>query len=163
MDIAIIRGTEADADTIGCLIRELAESSGSKSEVDAAYVTRYLGFPGRTVLLAEAAGERVGLLAFSLNPNLYHAADGCLIEDLFVRPAWRGRGVGRALMARVMAEAARQGWAEVSVSTDRDNRAALSLYRGMGLVEEYVLLEKHFGSTARGPAAPPRRWPRGRG
>jgi GNAT superfamily N-acetyltransferase len=144
MDIAIVRGTETDADTIGCLIRELAESSGGKSEVDAAYVTRYLGFPGRTVLLAEAAGERVGLLAFSLNPNLYHAADGCLIEDLFVRPAWRGRGVGRALVARVMAEAARQGWAEVSVSTDRDNRAALSLYRGMGLVEEYVLLEKHF-------------------
>ncbi|MCX7029637.1 MAG: GNAT family N-acetyltransferase [Spirochaetes bacterium] len=100
--------------------------------------------PGRTVLLAEMAGERVGLLAFSLNPNLYHAGDGCLIEDLYVRPAWRGRGVGKALVAHVMAEAARQGWAEVSVSTDQNNRATLSLYRGMDLVEEYVLLEKHF-------------------
>jgi ribosomal protein S18 acetylase RimI-like enzyme len=146
MDIGIVRGTAsaADAETIRSLIRELAESSGGASEVDAAYVGRYLAFPGRTVLLAEVAGERVGLLAFSLSPNLYHANDGCLIEDLYVLPAWRGRGVGKALVAHVMAEAARQGWAEVSVSTDRDNRAALSLYRGMGLGEEYVLLEKHF-------------------
>jgi GNAT superfamily N-acetyltransferase len=144
MDIGIIRATAADADTIVRMVRELAESSGGTSGVDGEYVGRYLDFPGRTILLAEVAGERVGLLAFSLDPNLYHAADGCLIEDLFVRPAWRGRGVGRALVAHVMTEAARQGWAEVSVSTDRDNRAALSLYRGMGLVEEYTLLEKHF-------------------
>ncbi len=144
MDIGIISATAADVDTIVRMVRELAESSGGTSEVDGEYVGRYLGFPGRTILLAEVAGERVGLLAFSLDPNLYHAADGCLIEDLFVRPAWRGRGVGRALVAHVMTEAARQGWAEVSVSTDRDNRAALSLYRGSGLVEEYVLLEKHF-------------------
>ncbi len=144
MGIGIVRATAADEDTIARLIRELAESSGGKSGVDGAYVGRYIGFPGRTVLLAEMADERVGLLAFSLNPNLYHAGDGCLIEDLYVRPAWRGRGVGKALVAHVMIEAARQGWAEVSVSTDLDNRAVLSLYRGMGLVEEYVLLEKHF-------------------
>ena len=144
MDIGIIRATAEDADTIVRMIRELAESSGGKAAVDSEYVGKYLAFPGRTVLLAGAAGERVGLLAFSLDPNLYHARDACLIEDLFVRPAWRGKGVGRALVAHVMAEAARQGWAEVSVSTDRDNRAALSLYRGVGLVEEYVLLEKHF-------------------
>jgi GNAT superfamily N-acetyltransferase len=144
MDIGIIRATAADADAIVRMVRELAESSGGTSGVDGEYVGRYLDFPGRTILLAEVAGERVGLLAFSLDPNLYHAGDGCLIEDLFVRPAWRGRGVGRALVAHVMTEAARQGWAEVSVSTDRDNRAALSLYRGMGLVEEYTLLEKHF-------------------
>ncbi len=144
MDIGIVKATAADADTVVHLIRELAGSSGGTSGVDVEYVGRYLGFPGRTILLAEVAGERVGLLAFSLDPNLYHAADGCLIEDLFVRPAWRGQGVGSALVAHVMAEAARQGWAEVSVSTDRDNRAALSLYRGSGLVEEYILLEKHF-------------------
>jgi ribosomal protein S18 acetylase RimI-like enzyme len=43
-----------------------------------------------------------------------------------------------------MAEAPRRGWAEVSVSTGKDNQVALALYRGQGLVEEYVLLEKHF-------------------
>jgi GNAT superfamily N-acetyltransferase len=144
MDIGVVRATASDADEISRLIRELAESSGETSGVDAAYVRSYLGFPGRTVLLAGTAGGRVGLLAFSLNPSLYHAGDGCLIEDLYVRPAWRGRGVGRSLVAWVMGEAARRGWAEVSVSTGRDNRAALSLYRGLGLVEEYVLLEKHL-------------------
>jgi GNAT superfamily N-acetyltransferase len=144
MNIDIVSATAADADTIVRLVRELAAGSGGTSRVDGACVRRYLDFPGRVVLLAEAAGERIGLLAYSQNPDLYHAADGCLIEDLYVRPDWRGKGVGRILMAHVMAEADRQGWAEVSVSTERDNRPALSLYRGMGLVEEYVLLEKHF-------------------
>ncbi|OHD74155.1 MAG: hypothetical protein A2177_00630 [Spirochaetes bacterium RBG_13_68_11] len=68
MDIGIVRATAADADTIVRMIRELAESSGGKSEVDSEYVGRYLGFPGRAVLLAESTGERVGLLAFSLDP-----------------------------------------------------------------------------------------------
>ena len=112
--------------------------------MDADYVRRYLEFPGRVVLLAETAGERVGMLVYSLNPNLFHAADGCFIEELYVRPSWRGKGVARALVAHVMAEAPRRGWAEVSVSTGRDNVAALALYRGQGLHEEYVLLEKHF-------------------
>jgi len=159
MNIVIERATASDADAIVRLVHELAESSGGTADVHAAYVRSWLAFPGRTVLLAAAAdgapgsaavdstatGERIGLLAFSLNPNLYHAADGCLIEDLYVRPAWRGKGVGRALVAWVMDQAARQGWAEVSVSTGRENGPALSLYRGLGLVEEYVLLEKHYG------------------
>jgi GNAT superfamily N-acetyltransferase len=97
--------------------------------------------------LATAAGETAGFLAYSLNPNLWHAADCCLVEDLYVRAAWRGKGIGRALVARVMAEGARRGWAEVAVSTGRDNPAARSLYRGQGLDEEYVLLEKHFGDA----------------
>lgn len=144
MKIEIAAATPADADAVVDLVRGLAQASGGTSEVDATYVRRYLAFPGRVVLLAEAGSERIGLLAYSLNPNLYHAADGCLIEDLYVRPAWRGKGVGRGLVAHVMAEAPRRGWAEVSVSTGNDNAAALALYRGQGLVEEYVLLEKHF-------------------
>lgn len=61
-----------------------------------------------------------------------------------MKPARRGRGIGRALVARVVSEGARAGWAEVSVSTGRDDRAALALYRGQGRDEEYVLLEKRF-------------------
>ena len=144
MDIRIVKATAADGEAVARLVRELAASSDEESRVDAACVGRYLAFPGRTVLLAEAGDERVGFLAFSLNPNLWHAKERCLVEDLFVRPACRGKGGGRALVAHVMAEAARQGWAEVSVSTGRENKTALSLYRGLGLDEEYVLLEKHF-------------------
>ena len=144
MKVDILAATAADADTVVGLVHELGESWGEVSEVDAEYVRRHLGFPGRVVLLAEAAGERVGMLVYALNPNLFHAADGCLIEELYVRPSWRGKGVGRALLAHVMAEAPRRGWAEVSVSTGKDNAAALALYRGQGLLEEYVLLEKHF-------------------
>ncbi len=144
MKVDIIAATAADADAVVVLVRELGLAWNETSEVDAEYVRHYLAFPGRVVLLATVSDERVGMLVYSLNPNLFHAADGCLIEDLYVRPEWRGKGVGRGLVAHVMAEAPRRGWAEVSVSTGKDNQAALALYRGQGLVEEYVLLEKHF-------------------
>jgi diamine N-acetyltransferase len=162
--LSIVTATTVDADAVVCLVRELGESWGEPSGVDADYVRHYLGFPGRVVLLAEVAGERVGMVVYALNPNLFHAADGCCIEELFVRPAWRGKGVGRALVAHVIAEAPRRGWAEVSISTGKDNVTALSLYRGQGLDEEYVLLEKHFpGATGPGPAREPRRSPRAPG
>jgi GNAT superfamily N-acetyltransferase len=140
----IVMATAADDESVAMLIRELAAGSAGTSTVDAAYVRRYLDFPGRAEVFADVAGERVGIIAYSANPNMYHANDGCLIEDLYVRPGHRGKGIGRALVAHVMAEAGRREWAEVSVSTGTDNHAALALYRSMGLVEEYALLEKHF-------------------
>lgn len=135
-EVDIAAADASDADAIVDLVRELARDSGETSRVDAAYARHWLAFPGRVVLLA-----------CSLNPNLWHAADACLIEDLCVKPAWRGRGIGRALVARVTAEGKRAGWAEVSVTTGRENRAALALYHGQGLREEYVVLEKHFGGA----------------
>jgi len=146
-DYRIAIAAAADADAVAELVHELAREAGETSRVDAAYVRRWLAFPGRVVLVAAVAAERVGFLAYSLNPNLWHAADCCLIEDLYVKPAWRGRGIGGALVARVVAEGSRAGWAEVSVSTGRDNRAALALYRRQGLDEEWVLLEKHFAGA----------------
>jgi ribosomal protein S18 acetylase RimI-like enzyme len=79
-----------------------------------------------------------------IRPNLYHAANSALIEELVVRESARGRGVGGALMSELLRRLSAQGCAEVSVTTMPDNDGAIRFYRSHGLVDEAVFLEKHL-------------------
>ena len=114
----------ADAEVIVQLIGELAAHGNDHSPLTAAYLADYLAAHS-TILLAERGQQVVGLLAYSLRPNLYHAADGCLIEELIVHSAARGQGVGSALLTETLNRAKAHGCAEISVSTMPDNQAAI--------------------------------------
>ncbi len=101
-------------------------------------------FSRLSILPASADGEAAGMLVCSTRPNLFHAAPAMLIEELIVKAAYRRQGLGRALLEEALARAQRLGCAEISVSTGLENERAQALYRSAGLVEEYLLLEKHF-------------------
>lgn len=149
VSIAIREARPGDEAAIVELIAELAESAGESSPVTQEYVTRYLRSPGNHVLLAEEQGQVVGLLSYSVRPNLYHAADSGLIEELVVRDPYRGRGVGSALLTALLARLTALGCAEVSVTTMPDNERAQQFYRSHGMVDEAVFLEKHLGKGER--------------
>ena len=126
------------------LVQELAQESGEQSALDFKDVADYLLFPGCTILLAEAGGETVGLLSYAVRPNLYHARECCVIDELVVSRGARGKGVGSALISEVIRRGIEAGWAEVSVSTLADNQPAIDFYRRYGLTDEALLLERHL-------------------
>lgn len=136
------RGDEA---SITALIHELAAASGEASPLTEGYARDYLVTPGSLVLLAEEAGRIIGLLSYSVRPNLYHSGPTALIEELVVTEAARGQGAGSALLEHLLARLERTGCAEVSVTTLPENEGAQRFYRAHGLVDEAVLLEKHLG------------------
>ncbi len=139
----LIRAPELqDIPTIVQLIAELASTVDEVSPITPAYVSQYLASPSSWILLAEADGEIVGLMSYSIRPDLYHAGDCCLIEELIVRDGKRNQGVGSALMKDLLARLA--GCKEISVGVMTENVEALKFYRRQGLDEEAVLLEKHF-------------------
>jgi ribosomal protein S18 acetylase RimI-like enzyme len=144
MEITIRTAGNDDCDAIAGLIAELAESIDETSPVNARYVAHYLGAPGSYVLLAEKARQVVGLLSYSMRPNLYHAGDTCLIEEFVVRQSERGQGIGGQLLEALFQQLASQNCAEVSVTTMPDNRKAIAFYKSHGMVDEAVFLEKHF-------------------
>jgi ribosomal protein S18 acetylase RimI-like enzyme len=144
MNITIREAKAGDESLIAGLVKELAQSMGESSPITAGYVESYLSFPGNNVLLAEEDSRPIGLLSFSVRPNLYHAARSALIEEMIVHDVARGRGVGSALMTELFRRLAEMGCAEVSVSTMPDNEGALRFYRSHGLVDEAVFLERHF-------------------
>ncbi len=142
MKILIRAPQPPDIPAIVRLISELASTAGETSPITPDYVSRYLTSPASQLLLAEVDGEVVGLLSYSIRPNLYHAGDCCLIEELIVSQGRRGQGIGRALLAELMLRLT--GCKEISVGVLAENTAALEFYRRQGLTDEAVLLEKHL-------------------
>ncbi len=144
MNIRIRTAGAGDEAGIVELIHQLAMAGGETSPLTADYLGQYFAFPGNRILLAEDGGEAVGLLSYSVRPDLYHAGDSAYIENLVVAEGRRGQGIGAALLRHALAELEASGCVEVSIATMPDNLTAQRLYRSLGLVDEAVYLEKHF-------------------
>jgi ribosomal protein S18 acetylase RimI-like enzyme len=146
MSILVRQARPGDEHVIVELIRELARTGGDASPITEGYVREYLAFApcGSNILLAEQESHAVGLLSYSVRPNLYHAANSALVEELVVRESDRSQGVGSALLSELLDRLPSLGCAEVSVSTMPDNQDAMRFYRSHGLVDQAVFLEKHL-------------------
>jgi GNAT superfamily N-acetyltransferase len=64
--------------------------------------------------------------------GIWWAAEDCLLEDLFVREAARGTGLGRAILEQVVTLARERGCRRVELDVNDNNDGALALYRSMG-------------------------------
>ncbi|MFH1221095.1 MAG: GNAT family N-acetyltransferase [Candidatus Eisenbacteria bacterium] len=144
MGVEIRNAHSSDTSAIARLIGELVEGLEETSPTTETYVRQYMSSPTSTILLAEDGGSVVGLLSYSIRPDLYHAGPTCLIEELVVLPSARDKGIGSMLMDRLISVLRETGCIEVSVSTMPDNQGAIRFYRRHGLVDQAVLLEKHL-------------------
>jgi GNAT superfamily N-acetyltransferase len=118
------------------MIREFAEHVRMLDKVtateDRLRRTLFSPEPSAEVLLAHRAGEPVGFAAFFPSYSTFLAERGIYLEDLFVRPAARGRGVGSALLMRVAALAVERGCIRLEWSTLDWNEPAIEFYRNLG-------------------------------
>lgn len=144
MNLTIRPAKIEDHSTITELIAELVASTSETTAITAEYVRQYLEFPGSSILVATVNQQVVGLLSYSLRPNLFHAGDSCTIEELIVAQPFRSRGIGGALLEELLRQLSEQECVEVSVTTMPDNHGAIVFYRSHGLTDEAIYLEKHF-------------------
>ncbi len=78
--------------------------------------------------LAEQDGTVVGFAVWHHHLASWHVADDCYLEDLFVDPAARGGGIGRALLDDLFALARARGFGRIYWHTNTDNARARALY-----------------------------------
>ncbi len=86
--------------------------------------------------LATADGEPAGLVVFRFRRRLNHATFEGWISDLVVREAHRGKGIGRALVAAVIAEWRLRGSHRLELEVSYDRTVARALYESAGFVEQ---------------------------
>ena len=118
------------------LIRGLAEYEKLAHEVVATEAalraTLFGDRPAAEVLLAEEDGQAVGLALFFRNYSTFLARPGIYLEDLFVEPAFRGRGIGKALLQAVARLAVQRGCGRFEWSVLDWNTPAIRFYEALG-------------------------------
>ncbi|WP_174503203.1 GNAT family N-acetyltransferase [Acidiphilium sp. C61] len=90
--------------------------------------------PLARAVLAEADGAVAGFALFFTSFSTWTGRAGLYLEDLFVLPAARGRGIGRALLRHLAREAVRLGCARLEWSVLDWNRPAIDFYQSLGAV-----------------------------
>ena len=86
-------------------------------------------------LLAELDGKVVGFTHYIFRPSTWAVEDFCYLEDLFVDPAVRGGGVGRALIKAVEEIAIAKGSKRLYWTTAPDNETARKLYDKVAITD----------------------------
>lgn len=128
--------TSTDVPTIARLIRALAayERLADKVVFDEAELRRHLFGPRpyAEVLLAEDAGTVVGFALFFHNFSTFMGRPGVYLEDLFVEPGHRGKGLGKALLSALARLAVERGCGRVEWAVLDWNEPAIGFYRSLG-------------------------------
>ena len=125
-----------DAPEILALIRELADYDHLLHEVDATREGLHAALFGPTPRvfcdLAEQDGVIAGFALWFYSFSTFRGRHGIYLEDLFVRPAMRGRGIGRALLSGLASRCLREDLARLEWSVLDWNEPALAFYRTLG-------------------------------
>ena len=81
------------------------------------------------MLVASAPdGNPIGVAYASSLLSLEHGGVSGWVEELYVLPDWRGRGIGSRLIAEVIARARELGWRALDLEVDASHKRAISLY-----------------------------------
>jgi ribosomal protein S18 acetylase RimI-like enzyme len=123
----------ADAVAAGRLLHDFNTEFGDDTpgpQALAERVARLLEGGDTAVLLAGAGPDGVAVLRFRL--SIWTPGLECYLAELYVAPAARGRGLGRALMIRVIETARARGADYIDLNTGEDDRAARALYESLG-------------------------------
>jgi ribosomal protein S18 acetylase RimI-like enzyme len=94
------------------------------------YATRLLEEGEMTVLLAAAGPDGIALLRF--RPSVWTGGPEAHLQELYVVPARRGRGIGRALLEAAIEAAREAGATGIDLNTGETDTAARALYSSMG-------------------------------
>ena len=145
----------ADAPLLHEFIRELAYYEGLAHEchitVEAAF--EYILGPRRVAdaIIAEVDGQPAGFAVYYWTLSTFAARPGLYLEDLFVRPTFRKRGIGSALLHEVARIAHRAGCGRFEWIALKWNEKARALYRSSGAreMDKWLLFRMDAGALAK--------------
>jgi GNAT superfamily N-acetyltransferase len=138
MSLRILSARPDHGGLIFSLVRELADYEKLSHEVEATEAGVAAALFGDNPRLfceiAEWDGEPVGFAVWFLNFSTFSGRHGIYLEDLFVRPAFRGKGVGKALLACLAGKCVANGWSRLQWAVLDWNAPSIAFYKSLGAV-----------------------------
>jgi len=142
--IRIVRATELDFETVLALVdqlyRELSEGADNPESLDRDRVIPQLRAAGdqfAAFLALDGGDGALGVVTLAEAFAIYAGGRYGIIQELYVHPSHRSRGVGALLLDSVIAEARRRGWIRVDVAAQHEARwhRAVAFYQRNGFVD----------------------------
>ncbi|MCC6586736.1 MAG: GNAT family N-acetyltransferase [Bryobacterales bacterium] len=134
--IEIRPATAADTSLVLEMIKGLAEYERLLDEVEATEdrvrQTLFGPDPSAETILACDGGTCAGFAVFFRTYSTFLAQPGLYLEDLFVRPEYRGRGIGLALLRHLAAIAHQRGYGRIEWGVLDWNQPAINFYESLG-------------------------------
>ena len=136
MSLTIRAARPEDGALIFALVRELADYEKLSAEVDASEeqiaAALFADQPRLYCDIAEWDGKAAGFAVWFLNYSTFRGRHGIYVEDIFVRPAYRQRGIGKALMARLAQRCVDEGYARFEWAVLDWNAPSIAFYKSIG-------------------------------
>ncbi len=132
----------AEAEQVARLLVEFRDHYGRDWPSENAFlagVERLMEDPGTEFLLGSPGADAspAGVCALRYRYGLWHAADDCWLEDLYVQAGARGRGLGAALVDAAKERARARGCRRIELDVSDQNPGAWELYERLGFSAEY--------------------------
>jgi GNAT superfamily N-acetyltransferase len=128
--------TPDDCEAIAALVRELAtyEKLADHAKASGDDLRRHLFGPRpyAEALIAEIDSRPIGFALYFHTFSTFRGQPGIYLEDLFVQPEHRGKGMGKALLAHLAAVAVERGCGRVEWAVLNWNEPAIGFYRSLG-------------------------------
>ena len=155
MSFAISQIVPAEIPELLTLIRELARFERLEHEVEATVESLHDSFfgpePVAGAFLARQGQDLAGYAIYFFSFSSFVGRRGLWLDDVYVRPAFRRLGLGRALLGRVAGLAARHGCGRLEWSALRWNQNALEFYANLGAkqLDDWVVFRMNEQSVKR--------------
>ncbi|MER6631140.1 GNAT family N-acetyltransferase [Streptomyces sp. NPDC000987] len=130
--------TPADVPVIHAMVRELAEYEKAPHEAKADEGQLHEALFGERpaayahIAADDSTGEPVGFALWFLNFSTWRGVHGIYLEDLYVRPAARGAGHGKALLTELARICAERGYQRLEWSVLDWNAPSIAFYEALG-------------------------------
>ena len=138
MSVSIRPVRPGEAGLVLAFVRELAEYERMLAAVDATEAmieAALFGEHPRVFCdIAEWDAAPAGFAMWFANFSSFRGRHGIYLEDLYVRPAFRRRGIGRALLVHLAQRCVAQGWTRFEWSVLDWNKPSIGFYRTLGAV-----------------------------
>lgn len=143
MSLTIRRAVPGDAPLVLGFVRELADYESLACEASAEMLDAALFAPNPRVFadIAEWHGQPAGLALWYVTFSSFRGRHGLYLEDLYVQPAFRRHGIGKALLTHLAAHCVREGFGRFEWAVLDWNKPSIAFYQAMGaeLMDEWTV------------------------